>query len=143
MVSVSLCPAPLTPSRASCCGPSRISLHAARKTRCDGAHPTCSSCSRRSLRCNYVNDPTKARSRSSGSGGTPPDASASNSSRSSPVGGSSSVSLSTPSLPDTSSIVRPLSALDASDLMMHQHPAKKMRLGPEMSAPSIAVLNAA
>jgi len=29
----------------------------ARKTRCDGEHPTCGACSRRSLPCNYVNDP--------------------------------------------------------------------------------------
>ncbi|KAI0304527.1 hypothetical protein B0F90DRAFT_1625716 [Multifurca ochricompacta] len=29
----------------------------ARKTKCDGGHPTCSSCARRSLTCNYVNDP--------------------------------------------------------------------------------------
>ncbi|KAI0036459.1 hypothetical protein K488DRAFT_11043, partial [Vararia minispora EC-137] len=29
----------------------------ARKTKCDGLHPTCSSCARRSLQCNYVNDP--------------------------------------------------------------------------------------
>ncbi|KAA1469857.1 hypothetical protein DENSPDRAFT_864419 [Dentipellis sp. KUC8613] len=28
----------------------------ARKTKCDGAHPTCSSCTRRSLPCSYVND---------------------------------------------------------------------------------------
>ncbi|KAI0699290.1 hypothetical protein C8T65DRAFT_303653 [Cerioporus squamosus] len=108
----------------------------ARKTRCDGAHPTCSSCSRRSLRCNYVNDPTKARSKSnsSGAGASPPDVSASTSSRSSPV---ASVTLSTPSVGE-SAIVRPLSALDT-DMM--QHPAKKMRLGMELSAPSIAVLN--
>lgn len=29
----------------------------ARKTKCDGGHPSCSSCARRSLTCNYVNDP--------------------------------------------------------------------------------------
>ena len=29
----------------------------ARKTKCDGQHPTCSSCERRSLACNYVNEP--------------------------------------------------------------------------------------
>lgn len=29
---------------------------AARKTRCDGVHPSCGSCARRSLPCNYVND---------------------------------------------------------------------------------------
>lgn len=29
----------------------------ARKTRCDGEHPACGACSRRSLACSYVNDP--------------------------------------------------------------------------------------
>lgn len=28
----------------------------ARKTKCDGAHPACSSCARRQLPCNYVHD---------------------------------------------------------------------------------------
>lgn len=28
----------------------------ARKTKCDGAHPACASCARRSLQCNYVHD---------------------------------------------------------------------------------------
>lgn len=28
----------------------------ARKTKCDGLQPTCSSCARRSLQCNYVHD---------------------------------------------------------------------------------------
>jgi hypothetical protein len=30
----------------------------ARKTRCDGEHPACGACSRRSLACSYVNDPS-------------------------------------------------------------------------------------
>ncbi|TBU46364.1 hypothetical protein BD309DRAFT_858295 [Dichomitus squalens] len=109
----------------------------ARKTRCDGAHPTCSSCSRRSLRCNYVNDPTKGRAKSTTSGGTPPDAStsASASSRSSPVA-SSSVSVSASSAPESVGS-RPLSSY-GSDMM--QAPAKKMRLAHELSAPTIAVL---
>lgn len=34
-----------------------FALILARKTKCDGGHPTCSSCARRSLNCNYVNDP--------------------------------------------------------------------------------------
>jgi Fungal Zn(2)-Cys(6) binuclear cluster domain len=33
-----------------------IVLSLARKTKCDGAHPACSSCSRRSLPCSYVHD---------------------------------------------------------------------------------------
>ena len=121
-------------------------LYTARKTRCDGAHPTCSSCARRSLRCNYVNDPTK-RSKSSGSGSgsgsgsasgaTPPDVSASTSSRSSPV---ASVALGTPSLSESGALnIRPLSAFDAE--MMQQPAAKKMRLATELTVPSIAVLN--
>ncbi|PFH54063.1 hypothetical protein AMATHDRAFT_53868 [Amanita thiersii Skay4041] len=32
----------------------------ARKTKCDGAHPSCASCARRSLPCNYVHDNTTA-----------------------------------------------------------------------------------
>ncbi|VDC04445.1 unnamed protein product [Peniophora sp. CBMAI 1063] len=31
----------------------------ARKTKCDGQHPTCASCARRNLTCNYVNDPSQ------------------------------------------------------------------------------------
>ena len=60
----------------------------ARKTRCDGAHPTCSSCARRSLRCNYVNDPAngnpKGRPRTAGGGVVSAGPSAPPSSRSSP-----------------------------------------------------------
>ncbi|EIW59456.1 uncharacterized protein TRAVEDRAFT_121273 [Trametes versicolor FP-101664 SS1] len=104
----------------------------ARKTRCDGAHPTCGSCSRRSLRCNYVNDPAKSRSKSSG---TPPDASASVSSRSSPASSSAPVTLVSANISDVS--LRHFSELDAD---MAQQPAKKMRLATELSAPSIAVL---
>ncbi|KAI9058281.1 hypothetical protein FKP32DRAFT_1606743 [Trametes sanguinea] len=109
----------------------------ARKTRCDGAHPTCSSCSRRSLRCNYVNDPaSKARSKSS-SATTPPDASTTASSRSSPASSGGPVTLSAPSLSDSGT--RSISELDAD--IAQQQPAKKMRLGPELSTPAIAVLN--
>ncbi|KAI0632079.1 hypothetical protein C8Q77DRAFT_1265164 [Trametes polyzona] len=107
----------------------------ARKTRCDGAHPTCGSCSRRSLRCNYVNDPTtKARSKSSV--GTPPDASTSVSSRSSPASSSAPVTLVSASIADVG--MRRFSELEAD---MAQQPAKKMRLAAELSTPSIAVLN--
>ncbi|KAI0648118.1 hypothetical protein C8Q79DRAFT_1008469 [Trametes meyenii] len=111
----------------------------ARKTRCDGAHPSCSSCSRRKLSCNYVNEPAaaaaaaKARSKSN-SAASPPDASTSASSRSSPAS-SGPVSLMTPSISE--SVVRTLNDLD-SDVV--QHPAKKIRLMAELSAPSIAVL---
>lgn len=105
----------------------------ARKTRCDGAHPTCGSCSRRSLRCNYVNDPmAKARSKSSG---TPPDASASVSSRSSPASSTAPVTLVSGGISDVG--MRHYSDLDAD---MAQQPAKKMRLAAELSTPSIAVL---
>ncbi|KAH9854643.1 hypothetical protein C2E23DRAFT_726170 [Lenzites betulinus] len=108
----------------------------ARKTRCDGAHPTCGSCSRRSLRCNYVNDPAaqahKVRSKSIS--GTPPDASASVSSRSSPASSSAPVTLVAGEIGSG----RRFSELDAD---MAPQPAKKMRLAPELSAPSIAVLS--
>lgn len=32
----------------------------ARKTKCDGAHPACASCARRSLDCNYVHEPSSS-----------------------------------------------------------------------------------
>ena len=35
---------------------SSSSVYAARKTKCDGAHPACASCARRQLDCNYVHD---------------------------------------------------------------------------------------
>jgi len=47
----------------------------ARKTKCDGGHPTCSSCARRSLTCNYVNDPNAPggpRRKGSAAGSEPP-----------------------------------------------------------------------
>ncbi|KAH8104771.1 hypothetical protein BXZ70DRAFT_614891 [Cristinia sonorae] len=63
-----------------------------RKTKCDGSHPTCGSCARRSLQCNYVNDPSgtnpKGRPRTAPGRGTTPavaaSASGSTSLRSSP-----------------------------------------------------------
>ncbi|KAI0354920.1 hypothetical protein OH77DRAFT_1404125 [Trametes cingulata] len=112
----------------------------ARKTRCDGAHPTCGSCERRSLRCNYVNDPAaKARSKSSAAT-TPPDASASVSvsSRSSPASSHAAVSLGVPEQSASAAGVRSISELDAD--LAQQQPAKKMRLAAELSTPSIAVL---
>ncbi|KAL4251217.1 TRAFAC class TrmE-Era-EngA-EngB-Septin-like GTPase superfamily protein [Abortiporus biennis] len=51
----------------------------ARKTRCDGGHPTCGSCARRSLSCNYVNDPAngnpKGRPKAVGAGPSAPPSS--------------------------------------------------------------------
>lgn len=34
----------------------KISNETARKTKCDGQHPTCQSCARRNLPCSYVNE---------------------------------------------------------------------------------------
>ncbi|KAJ8455518.1 hypothetical protein ONZ51_g12423 [Trametes cubensis] len=79
---------------------------------------------------------SKARSKSS-TATTPPDASASASSRSSPAS-SGPVTLAMPSLSD--SVVRSIGELDPADIA--HHPAKKMRLAAELSTPSIAVLNA-
>ena len=60
---------------------------AARKTRCDGGHPSCSSCARRSLPCNYVNDPANGnvRGRPKTAGAVSAGPSAPPSSRSSPT----------------------------------------------------------
>lgn len=38
----------------------------ARKTKCDGVHPSCASCARRSLPCSYANDGSGGRGRRSG-----------------------------------------------------------------------------
>ncbi|KAI0057819.1 hypothetical protein BV25DRAFT_1830736 [Artomyces pyxidatus] len=66
----------------------------ARKTKCDGAHPTCSSCARRSLACNYVNDPNMPgpRRKTSNAHSEPASAS-SNGQSSSHAGPSSSASM--------------------------------------------------
>jgi hypothetical protein len=47
-----------TPRQASHSGPKVVACNfcRARKTKCDGAHPSCSSCARRSLSCSYVTD---------------------------------------------------------------------------------------
>lgn len=42
----------------------------ARKTRCDGEHPACGACSRRSLACSYVNDPSPSMGVGPGTSGT-------------------------------------------------------------------------
>ncbi|EKM51846.1 uncharacterized protein PHACADRAFT_262220 [Phanerochaete carnosa HHB-10118-sp] len=59
----------------------------ARKTRCDGGHPACSSCARRSLPCNYVNDPSSGnpKGRPKTAGGSSAGPSAPPSTRSSPT----------------------------------------------------------
>ena len=46
---------PYRPPRAFHACPN-ANFRTARKTRCDGVHPSCGSCARRSLPCNYVND---------------------------------------------------------------------------------------
>ncbi|KAH9841620.1 uncharacterized protein C8Q71DRAFT_737940 [Rhodofomes roseus] len=97
----------------------------ARKTRCDGAHPACGSCSRRSLPCNYVNDPGTSRARGRAAAATP-GPSGSTSSRSSP---SVPVQFST-----SNGTTRGIGMVDGgpSD---GGHPAKKMRMAAE-SAPA-------
>lgn len=59
----------------------------ARKTRCDGGHPACSSCARRQLPCNYVNDPSSGnpKGRPKTAGGSSAGPSAPPSRRSSPT----------------------------------------------------------
>ncbi|KZT73719.1 hypothetical protein DAEQUDRAFT_721168 [Daedalea quercina L-15889] len=103
----------------------------ARKTRCDGAHPACGSCSRRSLPCNYVNDPSTSRARGRAAAGTP-GPSGSTSSRSSP---SVPVQFGAPN-----GATRGIGLVDGgpSD---GGHPAKKMRMAAE-PAPAVAVMQA-
>ncbi|KAH9936384.1 uncharacterized protein B0H18DRAFT_926431 [Fomitopsis serialis] len=96
----------------------------ARKTRCDGAHPACGSCSRRSLPCNYVNDPGTSRGRGRAAAATP-----------GPSGSTSSRS--SPSVPvqfgASNGTTRSIGMVDGgpSD---SGHPVKKMRMATE-SAP--------
>ncbi|KAH9947586.1 hypothetical protein B0H21DRAFT_778411 [Amylocystis lapponica] len=105
----------------------------ARKTRCDGAHPVCGSCARRSLACNYVNDPGSSKSRGKAGGATPPGPSTSTSSRSSP-----SVQLQFPSAGVGTTTNGYIRAMDGGDLG-NPPPHKKMRIATEMGASAIAV----
>ncbi|OBZ71244.1 hypothetical protein A0H81_08436 [Grifola frondosa] len=107
----------------------------ARKTRCDGAHPTCGSCSRRSLRCNYVNDP-HAKSRSKSTGITPPEPAAPASSRSSP---SAQLQLASSEVTTNNGFIRRVSAVEAEPPFQ---PNKKMRFTADLGAPAIAVVQA-
>ncbi|KAK7681531.1 hypothetical protein QCA50_015263 [Cerrena zonata] len=65
-----------------------------RKTKCDGGHPACSSCSKRNQVCSYVNDPTaanpKGRPKTAPAPGGGPSGSTSD--RSSPVANGATVS---------------------------------------------------
>ncbi|PCH40059.1 hypothetical protein WOLCODRAFT_136630 [Wolfiporia cocos MD-104 SS10] len=104
----------------------------ARKTRCDGAHPTCGSCSRRSLPCNYVNDPSTSRARAKGPGAT---GSGPSSSRSSPAlllpyGGQMNAA-------QINGITRRITSVDTGSAD-HGGPAKKMRLASEGGRPILA-----
>ncbi|KAI0917261.1 hypothetical protein AcW2_007443 [Taiwanofungus camphoratus] len=128
-------------------GKSRTSTHGskivacnicrARKTRCDGAHPTCGSCSRRSLPCNYVNDPHSSggRGRARTTVATPPCPPA----RSSP----SAYRQFTPGEVGTSNgHMRRLSAMDSTTADLPTQPTKKLKMSTDMSAPAIAVAQA-
>ncbi|KAL6304339.1 hypothetical protein BKA93DRAFT_817544 [Sparassis latifolia] len=112
----------------------------ARKTRCDGAHPTCGSCSRRSLPCNYVTDaPGSSRSRGKNTGTSTPGPSASTSARSSPT---SQLHLISPRAASASNgYIRTIGAVDPAADFSPQ-PNKKMRMTTDMGVPAIAVLHA-
>ncbi|EMD39844.1 hypothetical protein CERSUDRAFT_112111 [Gelatoporia subvermispora B] len=104
----------------------------ARKTRCDGAHPTCGSCSRRNLPCNYVNDPTnnpRARSKNAANN-TPSGPSASTSARSSPT-----VQLH----PSATAPNGYAAAVHAGGAEYANPPSKKMRMSAEGAPATIAV----
>ena len=45
-----------SPVLKKCIPLTNLQLSLARKTKCDGQHPTCQSCSRRNLPCSYVNE---------------------------------------------------------------------------------------
>ncbi|KZT09112.1 uncharacterized protein LAESUDRAFT_722813 [Laetiporus sulphureus 93-53] len=110
----------------------------ARKTRCDGAHPTCGSCARRSLACSYVNDPSTSRSRGSRGAGVTPGPSTSTSSRSSPTAPLHFTS-SRPLTPR--GYTRTILAVDMSAADQVGQPMKKMRMADDGRA-TIAVAQA-
>ena len=127
-----------------------IIKRAARKTRCDGGHPACSSCARRSLPCNYVNDPSsgnpKGRPKTAG-GGTSAGPSAPPSSRSSPTAQTGPLA----GIPNGFiHHIHPADSLELEqqkrsvDLVDAAPPSKKMRITDELShhAQSIAVAQA-
>ncbi|KDQ62338.1 hypothetical protein JAAARDRAFT_122534 [Jaapia argillacea MUCL 33604] len=114
----------------------------ARKTKCDGAHPSCSSCARRSLQCSYVNDPSapNAPVRKKKGNTSPSDAS-----QSSPP--SSHFQPSAPSMGGNHSHIAPPNLLGESDGELKRnlidshppHPPKKMRLESSSGPSSIPV----
>lgn len=72
----------------------------ARKTKCDGAHPACASCARRSLSCNYVHDASTSNGPAQKKGRR---------------GSSSKLPVDSPSPPSTRLIPTPLTANDGYD----------------------------
>ncbi|KAK0202009.1 GTP binding protein [Desarmillaria ectypa] len=95
----------------------------ARKTKCDGAHPACSSCVRRNLLCNYVND------RNGGDPLRKPPKRASNAHPSSP------------SPPSSRMVPTPLSAKEGNDYILYvegegEYDVKRMMEHTDINRPS-------
>ncbi|KAK0464275.1 GTP binding protein [Desarmillaria tabescens] len=95
----------------------------ARKTKCDGAHPACSSCVRRNLLCNYVNDRN---------GGDPLRKAPKRASNARP---------SPPSPPSSRMVPTPLSAKEENDYALYvegggEYDVKRMMEHPDINRPS-------
>ncbi|KAI0696005.1 hypothetical protein BC835DRAFT_1406060 [Cytidiella melzeri] len=120
----------------------------ARKTRCDGEHPSCGSCAKRNLPCNYVNDlgngNPKGRPKAPPMAAPPPSTSVSAgpSVRSSPT---SQAPLPLPSLPLSTGLngyarhVQSNGDLKRDLEAEHLQPAKKMRVTDDLGYRSLAV----
>lgn len=116
-----------------------MSAVSARKTRCDGGHPACGSCARRSLPCNYVNDPSSGnpKGRPKTAGGASAGPSAPPSSRSSPTAQTTNGPLA--GIPN--GFIHHIHPADAAEAEAMRHldrdlgppPPKKMRLADELA----------
>ncbi|GJE98421.1 GTP binding protein [Phanerochaete sordida] len=114
----------------------------ARKTRCDGGHPACSSCARRSLPCNYVNDPSsgnpKGRPRTAGGSSAGP--SAPPSTRSSPTAQNHVGPLA--GIPN--GFIHHIHPMDSAEVELQRSfdldvpPSKKMRIADDLAPPPMA-----
>lgn len=113
----------------------------ARKTRCDGEHPSCGSCAGRNLPCNYVNDPAngnpKGRPKAAAGMTGPPSTSVS-------AGPSARNSPNSQPMPLSGALNGYSQHSHEHDLKRsleseHAHPAKKMRVTDDLGHRGLAV----
>lgn len=111
----------------------------ARKTKCDGGHPTCSSCARRSLTCNYVNDPSAPggpRRKSSAAASEPASAVSSGPVSAGPSSASASASASGYNMHEDDRVEQERER----ERVENQPPSKRIRIEGGSMASAVAVL---